>query len=172
MSGDVSIADTTSDGALDAGSMSGDVTFRQVKARRINAAVISGTVSLVDVNAERIDAQTTSGNLVYDGALTANGRYRFGAHSGNVRVLVAGGAGFQLDANSFGGTVRSDFTLKNEERGPAGLPGPPGLRRPTRGGPPGDGAIRTLRGTYGDGSAVLDLTTFSGTIVVAPREKR
>jgi DUF4097 and DUF4098 domain-containing protein YvlB len=46
MSGDVSISDTKSDGALDAGSMSGDVTLRQVKARRINTAVISGTVSL------------------------------------------------------------------------------------------------------------------------------
>lgn len=166
MSGNVAIAETKNEGALDAGSMSGDVTLHQVTARRINAAVISGTVSLVDVQAERVDAQTTSGNLVFEGALSRNGRYRLGAHSGNVKVLVGGETGFELDASSFGGSVRSDLTLKNEERGPADL-------RRTRGGvAPAAGRTRTLRGTYGDGSAVLDLTTFSGTIVVGPRQKR
>jgi hypothetical protein len=33
----------------------------------------------------------------------------------------------------------------------------------------GGGRIRTLKGTYGDGSAILDLSTFSGTIVVTRR---
>jgi DUF4097 and DUF4098 domain-containing protein YvlB len=162
MSGDVAITDVKSDGGLDAGSMSGNVTLRQVKARRIKADVISGTVSLADVDCERLDAQTTSGDVLYEGQLSRGGRYTFQSHSGSVKVMLGGGIGFELDANSWGGNIRSDLTLSNRD---AGFP------EPGRGRGVG-GRIRTLKGTYGDGSAVLDLTTFSGTITIGKRTGR
>jgi DUF4097 and DUF4098 domain-containing protein YvlB len=49
MSGNVAITDAKSDAILTTGSMSGDVTLRQVNARQIDAVVVSGTVSLIDV---------------------------------------------------------------------------------------------------------------------------
>jgi len=44
-SGDVSVSGASTDGALDVGTLSGDVTLRQVKARKINASTVSGTVA-------------------------------------------------------------------------------------------------------------------------------
>lgn len=158
MSGDVTLADVKSDGAIDAASMSGDVLLRQVKARRINAAVVSGTVTLADVECERLEGQATSGAVIYEGPLAKGGRYRFQSHSGDVKVMVAGNTGFELDANSWGGSVRSELELKNVEQTPDNI-------QRTRVGP----RNRTLRGTFGDGSAVLDITTFSGTILVTRR---
>ena len=161
MSGDVVLTDVKSDGAVDAGSMSGDVSLKQVKARRLNTSVISGTVSLTDVECERLDAQTTSGDVIYEGPLAKGGRYHFQSHSGDVKLMIGGNTGFELDANSWGGNIQTELTLTNRV---GDAPDPPGGRPGRR--------IRTLRGTYGDGSAVLDLTTFSGTIVVARRAGR
>ena len=154
MSGSVSMTDARSDGLIDTGSMSGTVTLNKVRARRINVGVVSGHVSLIDTEAERIDAQTTSGHVTYEGALSRNGRYKFASHSGHVKMALAGETGFALDANSFSGHVRSDIPLKQTDTNVA------------RG---SEGRTKTLRGTYGDGSAVVDLTTFSGTIVVTKR---
>jgi hypothetical protein len=159
MSGNVTITGAKSDPLLTAGSMSGDVTLKQVHARQISAEVISGTISLIDVDCERVDAQTTSGNVTFEGKLASNGRYKFGAHSGSVKLALAGDTGFALDANSWGGTVRSDLTLANTEQGTTDF-------RRARG---SGGRVRMLKGTYGDGSAVLDLSTFSGTIVITRR---
>ncbi len=164
MSGDVSLVDVKSDAAIAASSMSGDVTLRQVKARRIDVAVVSGTVLLADVECERLEGQATSGAVVYEGPLVKGGRYEFQSHSGDVKVMLSGNTGFELDANSWGGNVRSELELKNVVQEPGDN------SRRTRAGP----RNRTLRGTFGDGSAVLDITTFSGTILVTRRvaEKR
>ncbi len=162
MSGDVALTEVKSDGSVDAGSMSGDLTLRQIRARRINASVISGTVTLADVECERLEAQTTSGDVVYEGALTKGGRYHFQSHSGDVRLMIGGGTGFELDANSWGGNIQTELTLTNRV---GDAPESQGGRGPGR-------RIRTLKGTYGDGSAVLDLTTFSGTILIGKRGNR
>jgi DUF4097 and DUF4098 domain-containing protein YvlB len=161
MSGNVSLTDAKSDAILNTGSMSGNVTLKQVTARQITAEVVSGTIWLTDVDCERITASTTSGNVVFEGKLAKAGRYKLGAHSGNVKIALSGDTGFELDASSFGGNVRSELTLKNAEQGGADF---------RRGGPPrAGGRTRSLKGTYGDGSAILDLHTFSGTIVITKR---
>ena len=162
MSGHVTITDAKSDAMLTAGSMSGDVTLKQVTARELSAEVISGTITLIDVVCDRLGAQTTSGNVTFEGKLADRGRYKFGAHSGNVKIALTGDTGFELDANSWGGNVRSELALKNMEQGVADF------RRARAGGGSG-GRTRMLKGTYGDGSAVLDVSTFSGTIVITKR---
>lgn len=155
MSGNVSIIDAKSDGVIDAGTMSGTVTLKQVKARRLSVGAVSGTVSLADIDCERLDAQTTSGTILYEGPLSRNGRYKFAAHSGNVKLALTGDTGFEIDATSWNGGIRSELNLKNQEMDP------PDPRR--RGPAP---RTRTLRASYGDGSAVLDINTFSGSIIL------
>jgi DUF4097 and DUF4098 domain-containing protein YvlB len=162
ISGNVTITDAKSDAMLTTGSMSGNVTLKQITAREISAEVISGTITLIDVGCDRLGAQTTSGNVTFEGTLADRGRYKFGAHSGDIKIALAGDTGFELDANSWGGHVRSELALKNIEQGVADF-------RRARAGSGGGGRIRTLKGTYGDGSAILDLSTFSGTIVVTRR---
>ena len=153
VSGTVEILDTQIDGALEAQSVSGNVVLRNVAARRVNVGSVSGTVQVDDVQCDRVEAHSISGDVQYQGALAKGGRYELTSHSGTVRIGVAGNTGFELEANSFSGSVRSDLPLTNsstgEDRGP--------MRR------------RALRGVYGDGSAVLNITTFSGSVVVSKR---
>lgn len=152
ISGTIEIADADTDGALESSSVSGDVILRRVTARRIQAGSVSGNVKLDDVKCDRVSGKTTSGSVGFVGTLAKNGRYELGSFSGEVRLYLSGGTGFEIDANSFSGDIRSDFDIVT--KGPVQT---------------GRGRRTALTGTFGDGSAVLDLTTFSGSIIVSKR---
>jgi DUF4097 and DUF4098 domain-containing protein YvlB len=97
---------------------------------------------------DRVTASTTSGGISFSGTLAKNGRYELKGFSGDVRLQLSGNTGFEVDATTFSGQIRSDdFPINARGR----------VNR------------RSLSGTYGDGSAVLDLQTFSGSIVIAKR---
>ncbi len=147
ISGEVEITDTQSEGQVQASSVSGNVLLRGLKARGLEVGSVSGNVVIQDVTSDRVEGQTVSGEVQFSGALTRGGRYELSSHSGSVQVTIAGSTGFELEASSFSGSVRSDIEIKTQ--------GELGGRRQ-----------KTIRGVYGDGSAVLDLTTFSGNIVV------
>ena len=85
------------------------------------------------------------------GDLAVDERYSFNAHSGNVRLILSEEVGFELEASSFSGSVRSDLpvVLGGFDSGNTG-------RRRNR----------NVVGTYGDGSALLEISTFSGDIVI------
>jgi DUF4097 and DUF4098 domain-containing protein YvlB len=151
VSGNVDVSDVQMDGTLEAGSVSGDVVLRRLSARRIDTSSISGEVKIDDVKCERIDAQSISGTVSFGGPLARNGRYSLKSHSGEVRVAIAAGSGFEVEASSFSGEVRSDIPIT------------------THGTTSDRGRKRLLTGTYGDGSAVLELTTFSGSILITKR---
>ena len=153
ISGTVEIADTQSDGPIAASSISGDALFRHVTARRLDATSVSGNIKVEDVQCERVSAQTTSGNVWFSGPLARSGRYELHAFSGEVRVVLSGNTGFEVDATSFSGEVRTDVPITTH-----------GNSQPDR-----RGRHTTLTGSYGDGSAVLDLQTFSGSIVISKR---
>jgi DUF4097 and DUF4098 domain-containing protein YvlB len=149
ISGNIELADTKVEGALEAGTISGTVRLRNVTARSLAINSVSGNVELDDVTAERIEAQVISGNITFAGDLERNGRYELTSHSGNIRLAVAAGTGFQVEATSFSGSITSDIPIATQ--------GQDGRRS------------RALRGTVGGGGAVLDLTTFSGTILITKR---
>ena len=153
ISGTIEISETQADGAVAGSSVSGDVIFRRVTARRLDGSSVSGNIKVEDVQCERVSAQTTSGSTWFAGTLARSGRYELKSFSGEVRVLLAGNPGFEVDANSFSGEVRTDFPVTTR-----------GASQPDR-----RGRHTTLAGTYGDGAAVLDLTTFSGSIVISKR---
>jgi len=152
ISGVVEITDAQIDGALESSSVSGDVLLRRVTARRIDAASVSGNVKLEELQCDRVSANSTSGSVTFSGSLVRNGRYELNAFSGEIRFMISGNTGFQIDANSFSGHVQSDLPITTREN-----------TQNSR------GARRTLNGTHGDGSAVLDLTTFSGSILITKR---
>lgn len=158
VSGPVEVVETQIDGGIEAQSVSGNVVFRKVSARRIEAGSVSGSVTLQDVQCDRVEAHSVSGSIEYSGDLAKNGRYELNSHSGDVRIAAGGGPGFEFEANSFSGSVRSDLPLTSRD-GDRGRDDRPGM--------PGRG--HSLRGVYGDGSAVLSITTFSGNIVLSKR---
>ena len=150
VSGDVEIVDTQTDGAIEVQSISGGVTLRKVSARRIDVGSVSGAVTVQDTQCDRVEAHSVSGSVEFGGALTKGGRYELNSHSGDVRVVLSGATGFELEANTFSGNIHSDLPLKiqgNDDR----------TRR------------RSIQGVFGDGSAVLSVTTFSGSVAISRR---
>lgn len=153
ISGNVEIMDTEIEGLLEASSVSGNVLLRNLKARRLDVGSVSGNVMLQEVECDRVEAQSVSGDAQFAGPLARSGRYELSSHSGNVHFTVAGNTGFEVEATSFSGSVRADNISINVSASDTSR----GRRQ------------RSLRGVFGDGSAVLDLTTFSGNIVITKR---
>ncbi len=153
VSGNVEIVNAQGNESLDASSVSGDVTMQRVTVRRIDAGSVSGNVKLDEVQCDRAEAHSTSGNINFAGALAKRGRYALKSFSGEVHLAISGGTGFEVEATTFSGDVRSDLPIT------------------TRGTSDTDGRRkkRSLSGTYGDGSAILELSTFSGSIVIAKK---
>jgi DUF4097 and DUF4098 domain-containing protein YvlB len=157
VSGDIDVTNAAAEGEVSVSSVSGTVTARGVKARALELGSVSGDVLVTDVTCDRAVVKTVSGNLEYNGALARNGRYEMSAHSGNVRLAISGTTGFEVEATTFSGDVRSDFPLTLR----AGIDSD-GDRRGRR-------INRSIRGSYGDASAIVNLTSFSGDIIITKR---
>jgi DUF4097 and DUF4098 domain-containing protein YvlB len=153
VSGNVEIINAEGNESLEASSVSGDVTMQRVTVRRIDAGSVSGHVKLEDVQCDRAEAHSTSGDITFTGTLARRGRYELKSFSGEVRLAIAGGSGFEVEATTFSGDVRSDLPITMR-----GSADPNDRKR-----------RRSLSGTYGDGSAILELSTFSGSIVIAKK---
>ncbi|HMF99123.1 MAG TPA: DUF4097 family beta strand repeat-containing protein [Vicinamibacterales bacterium] len=155
VSGDVTLSGIQNDGDLSASSVSGNVRARGVKAHALDLGSVSGDLAVSDVTCDRLNAKSVSGGFEYSGSIARGGVYDVNLHSGTVRFVLANPTGFELTANTFSGSIRSDLPL-------------------TIGGTSGAGRQRgannrSMRATFGDGSATLTVRTFSGDIVIAKR---
>jgi hypothetical protein len=154
VTGDIEIMDAGADDPVTASTVSGNVIVRGLRARAVQLASVSGNIRIEDAQIERLMVKTVQGNLEYTGDLARSGRYEFNSHSGDIRLVLSGNTGFEVLANTFSGIVRSDFTFN---RGRAGAEGG-GVQGP-----------RTIRGAFGDASAMVALRAFSGNISLARR---
>ena len=161
VSGDVALTDVEG-GDLVASLVSGDFTARNLKARSFELQTVSGDIR-VDAQCDRVDLKTISGDIEYSGRLARNGRYQMQSHSGTVRITPTGNVGFDLDASTFNGDVRSDFSLslRGTSSGSASATANGFTRGPR--------LNKSVRGTYGDGAALLDVRTFSGDVLIVKR---
>ncbi len=158
VSGELDIADVSNDADVTMSSVSGNLHARGVKARALDLGTISGDLVLTNVSCERLGAKSVSGSVEYGGSLAKNGRYDINSHSGTVRMMLAGSTGFELTANSFSGSVRSELPLT--------IAGDANARDGRRSYGP---RTTNMHATFGDGSAALVIRTFSGDIVIARR---
>ncbi len=158
VSGDVTAQGITASSALTLGTVSGSVIASALEARALEAVTVSGNVQLTNVRTERLQAKSVSGDIEYDSRLARGGRYEFNSHSGNVRLMLSEVTGFELDASSFSGSIRSDFPVTIRS-----TPESSGNDR-RRG-----GMNRAIRGTFGDASAILAIRSFSGNVVIAKK---
>lgn len=157
VSGNVVARDVGSAGTLVLGSVSGSVMATGLRVRVVEAGTVSGDVTLAGSQVERVSAKSVSGNLEFDAPLAKGGRYEFSSHSGNVRIVVSGGTGFELDADTFSGSVRSDLpvTLRSVGRADGG-----GRR---------ESSNRAIRGSSGDASALVTIRSHSGSVVITKK---
>ncbi len=147
VSGNITLTDSASDTKIDVGSASSSVTLTNIKAPRVSASIISGTIIAHGIQADAASISSLSGNIEYSGPVTSKGRYEFQAHSGNVRLAITSG-GFDLEGKTFSGSVETDPGL--------------GLVATTNAGT----RVKSLRGSVGNGGAVVVATTFSGNVWV------
>jgi DUF4097 and DUF4098 domain-containing protein YvlB len=152
-SGDVTIKGATSDEEIEAGTLNGDVTLIDIKARRITANSLNGSVVARDVVCDGATLSTIAGDVLYAGSLTKGGRYEFTSNSGDVRFSPTGSTGYALQATSFTGDITSSVELVQ----PASSRSLAGQRGPRR---------RAATAKVGDGSATVTLQTFSGDISI------
>ena len=155
ISGDVTAQNIGSDTTLVLSTISGTVLGSGLKVRALEAGSVSGNVRLVGSEIERLEAKSVSGSIEFDSPLTKGGRYAFTSHSGNVRITISGGTGFELDADTFSGSVRTDVPVT--------------LRTVGRTDQNRRGSSRAIRGSYGDASAFLSVRSHSGSVVIAKK---
>jgi DUF4097 and DUF4098 domain-containing protein YvlB len=159
VSGNVHARDIAGPSNLTLATLSGTVVATGLKVRTLDAGAVSGNIQLSDLQVERLSAKTISGDVEFEGTLARGGRYEFNAHSGNVRLTLSSPSGFELDASTFSGTIRSDFPVTLRAT-PRTDPDPRGRR--------GNGT-RAIRGTFGDGSAIVAVRSFSGTVAIVKK---
>jgi DUF4097 and DUF4098 domain-containing protein YvlB len=162
VSGNVSLTSASADGDLSAGTVSGNLTAKGMKAHGLDLGSVSGDISLSDVMCDRLGIKSVSGSVEYGGSIAKSGRYDINTHSGTVRLVLASPSGFELNATSFSGSIRSDLPLTI---------GGDSARRGRDAGRRRDAGFNShsMRATFGDGSATLIIRTFSGDIIIAKR---
>jgi DUF4097 and DUF4098 domain-containing protein YvlB len=139
-SGDLRVENIAGDAFIKA--VSGDITVTKI-AGSVEADAVSGDIELRDVSeAQSVDIKTVSGNVIYIGSVKAGGRYVLNAFSGDVRMTIPAGAAFDLEANTFSGSIDTDFEITVS----------------------GKISPKELRGTVGKGGATITLKSFSGNI--------
>jgi len=158
ISGDVTARDIGTQTTLVLSTVSGTVIGTGLKVRALEAGSVSGDVRLVGSEVERLEAKSVSGNIEFDAPLAKGGRYEFTSHSGNVRIVITGNTGFELDADTFSGNVRSEVpvTLRT-------------LGRTESGSRSRGSSNRAIRGSFGDASAILSIRSHSGSVVIAKK---
>jgi DUF4097 and DUF4098 domain-containing protein YvlB len=148
ISGSVTVTGASTDGSLEIGSISGSVMAQDIKCRQLAMSTISGNVRAREVTCEGAQLKSMMGTVEYTGALSRSGRYELQSHAGQVLFTPTGSTGFELQANTFSGEIRTEMPLT------------------LQGSVSGHGMRRSIRGTFGDGSAVVIATTFSGNVII------
>lgn len=125
-------------GSIRAQSSSGDIDISGV-AGDLDVRSTSGEIDVEDARTTGLQMQSSSGDISYTGAL--KGANRIQTSSGEVELQLPEDSGFVLEAKTGSGEIKNDFDVMG-----------------------GAQSERALRGTIGDGSAKLDISTGSGDI--------
>jgi hypothetical protein len=153
-SGTVIVQSASAPDSLSVHSTSGNVSLKSVKARSLEVSSVSGDVTLSEVTSDRLTGHTISGTVSFAGPMARGGRYEATSHSGDVVITTDGQVGFEVTASTFSGDIKSDLPITMRVGGE-------GQSKPLR--------RQQMRGTFGDGSAVLMLKSFSGDIRIVKK---
>jgi DUF4097 and DUF4098 domain-containing protein YvlB len=121
---------------------------------RIEVHSISGNLRLVDDHSSSIFAQTSTGDILLDGDFLPNGVYRLKNYSGAIDVKFSRRDSFDVSATSLYGKVDNQAKL---------IPPPHYNARPPK-------YARSLFGSFNQGRAKLELTSFNGIINIHKRD--
>ena len=170
-SGSVSVAQVYADVSVDTvlakvelTDVSGDLTVHTVDGSflctrcvgKIEFISTSGGARFLQPVSRSLHAQTFSGSLFYDGPFSPNGYYKLTTTSGPIELSLSEKDSVKLSAHSRQGKVENEVNLKPESH----------LSRLLGGGK----GSSSLIGTTGAGLARVELTSFSGKILIRKRD--
>ncbi len=135
------------EGNVDVQTTNGRVTVTDVTGD-ITAQSVTGSVTLENIVSSDVRAETTSGGVYYDGTIEDGGRYTLSTHSGDVVVAMQEGVNATFGVSTYSGNLDTDF--------PVTVTGTRAQGRP-------------FSFTLGDGSARIELQSFSGDIELTRR---
>lgn len=191
LSGDVSVSDSTGPVRMD--TVSGDVEARNLRTAAagdsFEAKSTSGDVTIEGVGHGNVTGSAVSGQLLYTGALARGGSYDFRTISGDVTLELPADASFNLHAKVVvGGEIVTDFPVRmvgaavKATATPPTPPAPPlpgvevkppeppsNVRKLPRVRVHKDQESARLDGTVGSGDAVVNLSSFSGSLHLRKR---
>lgn len=142
VSGDVEFDGRVSRSALE--TVSGEITVVGASGE-VRANTVSGDVSLEAGEVSQGRFEAVSGDLVLELSLTEGGRLSCDSMSGDVRISLPGIQQAEFDAQTFSGSINSDFGSA------ARVSGGPGV---------------TLEHREGDSGAKVRVETFSGDVTI------
>lgn len=111
----------------------------------ITAESINGEITMTRMDAKSIVASTVNGDITYEGAVAAGGRYELTSHNGNITFAVPESSNATFTVRTYNGELTTSLPLKGGD--------PKEAHR---------GKRITL--TLGTGSADVELESFGGTI--------
>lgn len=148
--GDVLVADYS--GHLLVRSVGGNIEVRRPSGH-VEVSSITGNLHFVSPSTIKLRGTTTSGNILFEGDFMDSGEYILSAYSGDVEVLCQPSASYELSAKTVKGKVINTMPMTHRHRSVSP-----------------QASANSLLGTYNTGKATVELTSFSGTIRIQPRE--
>ena len=125
-------------------SVSGPIEISDLEADDLRVETVSGNLTLADVRAHRGSFLTLTAPIRVTGALQLDGWYEFQTHSGTVLLGLGSLPGFTVAATTYSGEIRSELEFETERDG------------------------RSLEGRYGSDGPQISVSTFGGSIHLAP----
>ncbi len=133
-------------GHLTARSLGGDIEIVRPSGR-VEAFSITGAIRFVEPTSKNLRGNTNSGTITYHGDFIAGANYVLSTYSGDMDVVCPAAASFELNAKSVKGKIDNTVSLTPKRHHAAPL-----------------AFGNSLLGTHNTGNAMVELTSFSGTI--------
>ncbi|CAN5570603.1 hypothetical protein BH20ACI4_BH20ACI4_04190 [soil metagenome] len=138
-----------SSGAMNLQSITGNVSVSNASPSEIGdvfkAKTNNGAISLQAIEHRQMEINTNSGSIKFTGEILNNGQYTFGTQNGSVVLFIPVDSSCNISAVYGYGTFNSEIPLKKVEKNPSTQ-------------------AKSLTAIMGDGGAVLNFTTFNGSI--------
>ena len=138
-------------GHLFARTLGGDIEIIRASGR-VEAFSITGGIHFVDATSKDLRGNSNSGKILFQGDFVPGAEYALSTYSGDIEILCPAASSFQLTAKTVKGKVDNEFSLTPKRRDVSPL-----------------SSAHSLLGTSNAGDAMVELSSFSGTIRLRPQ---
>jgi DUF4097 and DUF4098 domain-containing protein YvlB len=139
---------TDASGRMALSTVDGDLVVRNARGS-LKGNTVDGEIRFERIESDEVDASSVDGDITFEGAIRAGGRYHISSHDGDVAV-IAPTISADVSVSTFSGDFESDFPVV--------------LTGSQKGG--------RMNFTLGGGGARLEVESFSGTITLRKTSTR